>query len=174
MPIYALGDLEPSIHPDAYVHPDAVVIADVRLHAGASIWPGAVLRGDTHGSWIEIGERTSIQDGTVIHCAGDQPTIVGADCTVGHVVHLEGCTIGDGCLIGSGSVVLNGARVGNHCLVGAQALVGQDAVVPDHARALGVPARIQENRVEAGFFQVGADYYVERAKRYRRELRRLD
>jgi carbonic anhydrase/acetyltransferase-like protein (isoleucine patch superfamily) len=174
MPIYALGDIEPSIHPDAYVHPDAVLIGDVRVHAEASIWPGAVLRGDNEGSWIEVGERSSIQDGTVIHCGLGEPTIVGRDCTVGHLVHLEGCTIGDGCLIGSGSVVLNGATVGDHALVGAQAVVGHHVAVPSGARALGVPARIQEDRVKPGDYQGAVDSYVDRGRRYRRELRRLD
>jgi carbonic anhydrase/acetyltransferase-like protein (isoleucine patch superfamily) len=174
MPIYALGDREPSIHPDAYVHPDAVLIGDVRVHAQASIWPGAVLRGDNERSWIEVGERSSIQDGTVIHCGIGEPTIVGKDCTVGHLVHLEGCTIGDGTLIGSGSVVLNGAQVGEHALVGAQAVVGHHVVVPSGARALGVPAKIQEDMVEPGQWQAAVDSYLERSQRFRAGLRRID
>ena len=172
MPIYALGDLAPSIDPEAYVHPDAVVIGDVRIAAFASVWPGAVLRGDT--SWIEIGARTSIQDGTVVHCTEVDPTIVGADCVVGHMVHLEGCTIGDGSLIGSGSIVLNGAKVGDHALVGAQAVVSNNVVVPSGARALGVPAKITEDAVAPGAWQPAAQHYVDRLARYKRELRRLD
>ena len=105
MPIYALGDDEPDIHPTAFVHPDAVVIGRVRIGAEASVWPCAVLRGD-HGT-IEVGARTSVQDGTVVHTNVDWPTLIGADCVVGHNVHVEGCSIGDRCLIGSGSIVLN-------------------------------------------------------------------
>jgi carbonic anhydrase/acetyltransferase-like protein (isoleucine patch superfamily) len=172
VPIYALGDLAPSIDPDAYVHPDAVVIGDVRLGPFASVWPGAVLRGDS--SWIEVGARTSIQDGTVIHCSEGEPTIVGADCVVGHVVHLEGCTIGDGTLIGSGSIVLNNARVGTHALIGANAVVSNGVVVPSGARALGVPARITEDAVPPGAFAHAVDHYVHRGARYKRELRRLE
>lgn len=102
MPIYALGDLEPEIHPDACVHPDAVVIGRVTIGARSSVWPQAVVRGDVD-TGIHIGARTSIQDGSVIHTTLAQATTVGDDCTIGHLVHLEGCTIGDGCLIGSGA-----------------------------------------------------------------------
>ena len=123
MPIYALGDLEPVIHPTAYVHPDAVVIGLVTIGAESTVWPCAVLRGDNGG--IEIGERTSIQDGTVIHCIPTRPTIVGDDCVVGHIVHLEGCTIESGCLVGNGSVVLHDA------LVRSGAVVGSNAVIPN-------------------------------------------
>ncbi len=99
MPIYALDYAAPSIDPQAYVHPDAVVIGSVELAAGASVWPGAVLRGD-HGL-IRVGERTSVQDGTVVHTTEQWPTIIGADCVVGHRAHLEGCVVEDGCLIGT-------------------------------------------------------------------------
>ena len=105
MAIYALGDLEPQIDASAFVHPDAVVIGAVRIGPEASIWPTAVLRGDF--GRIDIGARTSIQDGTVLHTTETWSTLVGDDCVVGHNVHAEGCRIGDRCLIGSGSVVLN-------------------------------------------------------------------
>jgi carbonic anhydrase/acetyltransferase-like protein (isoleucine patch superfamily) len=172
MPIYALGELEPSIDPDAYVHPDAVLIGDVRLGPFASAWPGAVLRGDS--SFIEVGARTSIQDGTVIHCTEVDPTVVGPECVVGHLVHLEGCTIGEGSLIGSGSIVLNGARVGSHALVGAGAVVSNNVVVPDRARALGIPARITEDAVTPGAWKEAVEHYVQRGAQYRRSLRRLE
>jgi carbonic anhydrase/acetyltransferase-like protein (isoleucine patch superfamily) len=142
VPVYALDDLVPAIDRDAYVHPDAVVIGAVELAAGASVWPGAVLRGD-HGL-IRIGERTSVQDGTIIHTTEDWPTLVGADCVIGHRAHLEGCVVEDGCLIGSGSLVLNRAKVGAGAVVGAAALVRQDMVVPPGALALGVPATIRD------------------------------
>jgi carbonic anhydrase/acetyltransferase-like protein (isoleucine patch superfamily) len=172
MAIYALGDRVPDIHPDAYVHPDATVIGNVTLGAGASVWPGAVLRGDSDR--IVVGARTSIQDGTVVHCSYGEPTLIGAGCVVGHVVHLEGCTVGDGALIGSGSVVLNRAVVGAGALVGANAVVANDVVVPPGARALGVPARISEGGPSADSVASAADHYVHLGAMYRQELRRLD
>ncbi len=172
MPIYALGDLEPEIHPDAYVHPDAVVIGNVKLAAGSSLWPTAVLRGDS--SWISVGERTSVQDGTIVHCSHDQPTIIGAGCIIGHNVHIEGARIGDGCLIASGSVVLNGSVIGEGAVVGAGAVVPFTMHVPPRRMALGVPAKIREGyEVPEGAWSTGVDHYVEAAKRYRTELRRL-
>ena len=100
MAIYALGDKVPNVHADAYVHPDATVIGDVTIGAGSSVWPSAVLRGD-YGS-ITVGESTSIQDGTIVHATFDKPTTIGSRCVVGHLAHLEGCTIEDGALVGSG------------------------------------------------------------------------
>jgi carbonic anhydrase/acetyltransferase-like protein (isoleucine patch superfamily) len=143
VPVYALDDQVPAIDPDAYVHPDAVIIGNVQLAAGSSVWPGAVLRGD-HGL-IRIGDRTSIQDGTIIHTTRDWPTMIGADCVVGHRAHLEGCVVEDGCLIGSGSLVLNRARVGAGAVVAAAALIREDMVVPPGALAVGVPAAIRED-----------------------------
>jgi carbonic anhydrase/acetyltransferase-like protein (isoleucine patch superfamily) len=142
VPVYALDNLVPVIDPKAYVHPDAVVIGAVELAAGASVWPGAVLRGD-HGV-IRVGSRTSVQDGTTVHTTREWPTLIGADCVVGHRAHLEGCTVEDGCLIGSGSVVLNRARVGAGAVVAAAALVREDTIVPAGALAAGVPATIRE------------------------------
>jgi carbonic anhydrase/acetyltransferase-like protein (isoleucine patch superfamily) len=142
MPVYALDDQVPVIDPDAYVHPDAVIIGNVALGAGSSVWPGAVLRGD-HGL-VRIGDRTSIQDGTIIHTTRQWPTIIGADCVVGHRAHLEGCVVEDGCLIGSGSLVLNRARVEAGAVVAAAALIREGMVVPAGALAAGVPAVIRE------------------------------
>ncbi|MCP2260929.1 Carbonic anhydrase or acetyltransferase, isoleucine patch superfamily [Streptoalloteichus tenebrarius] len=173
MPIYALGDVEPRIHPDAYVHPDATVIGDVRIRAHASVWPRAVLRGD-YGR-IEVGERTSVQDGTVVHCTEFHPTVIGADCVIGHNVHIEGATIADRCLIASGSVVLNGAVVETGAVVGAGAVVSFDGHVPARAMALGVPARIREGyEVPDGAFQFAVDKYVANIDLYWQKLRRLD
>ena len=174
MPIYALGDVAPDIHPDAFVHPDATVIGDVHLGAEATVWPGAVLRGDA--GRIEVGPRTSIQDGTVIHATSELPTIDGADCVVGHVAHLEGCTVEDRSLIGSGSIVLHRAVVRSGALVGANAVVPNGMEVPSGAMALGVPARIKEGAAgRAGDgIRRGAEGYVRNARRYKTELRRLD
>lgn len=172
MSIYALGELVPDIHPDAYVHPDATVIGAVTIDAGATVWPRAVLRADY--GLIRIGPRTSIQDGTVAHTTAEWPTLVGADCVVGHNAHLEGCVVGDRCLIGSGAVVLNRAVVEGGAGVGAAALVPEDAVVPSGSIALGVPARYRPAPDLDSWITYAVELYVENGRRYRRELRRLD
>ena len=172
MAIYALGERIPSIDPSAFVHPDATVIGSVTIGPESSIWPGAVLRGD-YGE-IRIGARTSIQDNSVIHATAEYPTIVGDDCVVGHIVHLEGCVIEDGSLVGSGSIVLHQARVCRGALVGAGAVVGNRMVVPERAMALGIPAKIREGASSPEFIAAGARFYVENGKRYREQLRRLD
>ena len=171
MPIYALGDRVPQIHPDAYVHPDATVIGDVRIGAESSVWPGAVLRGD-YGTII-IGERTSIQDGTVVHAVSEFPTVVGSDCVIGHIVHLEGCVIHDGALVGSGSVVLHHAHVHEGATVAAGAMVRNRTVVPEKALAVGVPATVREGMSDPASIALGAALYVANAKRYKTDLRQL-
>ncbi len=171
MSIYALADRTPSIDPTAFVHPDAVVIGAVTLGPCASVWPGAVLRGD-YGE-ISVGARTSIQDGTVVHATEEHPTRIGAECVVGHLAHLEGCTVEDDCLIGSGSVVLHGVLVRSSALVGAGAVVPNGVEVPAGAMALGVPAKIRPDAVKPGEFARGVQEYVDNAARYREELRRL-
>jgi carbonic anhydrase/acetyltransferase-like protein (isoleucine patch superfamily) len=170
--IYALGDQAPEIHPEAFVHPDATVIGSVTIGSGASIWPAAVVRGD-YGR-IEIGARTSIQDGTVVHTTEEWPTLIGADCVVGHNVHVEGCRIGDRCLIGSGSVVLNRAVVESGAAVGAAALVAEDVVVPTGQIALGVPARTRTAPPDlVRWVEEAVEVYLAGAARYRTELWRL-
>jgi carbonic anhydrase/acetyltransferase-like protein (isoleucine patch superfamily) len=172
VPIYALGEHEPDIDAAAFVHPDAVVIGQVRIGPEASVWPGAVLRGD-HGR-IEIGARTSVQDGTVIHCTHDWPTLIGSECVVGHLAHLEGCVVADRCLIGSGSVTLNRARVGTGAIVAAAALIPEGFEVPPGALAAGVPATIKRTGVSGDWVDGAVQQYVSSARRYRAELRRLD
>jgi carbonic anhydrase/acetyltransferase-like protein (isoleucine patch superfamily) len=170
--VYALGDLVPDIHPDAYVHPDATVIGAVTIGAEATVWPRVVLRADY--GLIVIGARTSIQDGTVAHTTEEWPTRIGAECVVGHNAHLEGCAIGDRCLIGSGSIVLNRAVVETGAGVGAAALVPEDAVVPSGSIALGVPARYRPAPDLDSWVTYAVGLYVDNGHRYRRELRRLD
>jgi carbonic anhydrase/acetyltransferase-like protein (isoleucine patch superfamily) len=172
MPIYALGELEPKIDPSAFVHPDAVIIGDVRIGPEASIWPCAVLRGDE--GFISIGARTSIQDGSVLHTTPEWPTIVGDDCVIGHIVHLEGCTVEDGALVGNGSVVLHRAIVRSGSLVGANAVVTNDMEVPTGSMALGIPAKIRPDTVVPEMISLGAESYLERARTYPKLLRRLD
>jgi len=172
VPIYALGACEPDIDDSAFVHPDAVIIGEVRIGPEASVWPCAVLRGD-HGR-IEIGARTSVQDGTIVHTTHDWPTLIGADCVVGHNAHLEGCVVEDRCLIGSGSVTLNRARIGAGAIVAAAALVPEGFEVPPGALAVGVPAVIKKTGVPAVWVETSVKSYLESARRYRAELRRLD
>lgn len=172
MAIYALGHQVPTIHPDAYLAPEAVVIGSVTVGAESSIWPGAVLRGDD--GEIHIGARTSIQDGAVVHTTPFHPTTVGDECVIGHLAHLEGCTVHDEALVGSGAVVLHDAVVESGALVGAGAVVSGGTVVPSGAMALGIPARIRPDTVTADMISLGMASYVERGHRYRHELRRLD
>ena len=171
MPVYALGDDEPDIHELAYVAPDAVVIGRVTIGPEASVWPGAVLRGD-HGT-ISVGARTSVQDGTIVHCTADYPTVIGADCVVGHNAHLEGCVVEDGCLIGSGSVTLNRVVVGAGSIVAAAALVPEGFVVPPGSLVTGVPATIKRSGIDASWTQESVRHYVETAREHRKGLRRL-
>jgi carbonic anhydrase/acetyltransferase-like protein (isoleucine patch superfamily) len=172
VPVYALGDDEPEIDPTAYVHPDAVVIGRVRIGPESSVWPGAVLRGDDGD--ILVGAGTSIQDGTVVHTTPTYPTTVGDRCVVGHNVHLEGCVVEDRSLVGSGSVVLHQAVVRTGSLVGANALVPGGMEVPTGAMALGVPAKLREGTVDPDQFEPAVTSYIERGRRFREQLRRLD
>lgn len=172
MAIYALGDLEPTIHPEAYVHPDAVVIGDVHIGDMSSVWPGAVLRGDD--GKVIVGSRTSIQDGSVLHTTAVVPTVVGDDCVIGHLVHLEACTIEDGALVGNGAIVLHGALVGTGAIVGAGAVVTNGMAVPPGALAVGIPAKVKLDAANQELITHAAESYVRRAALYPLELRRLD
>ncbi|WP_134765223.1 gamma carbonic anhydrase family protein [Nocardioides sp. 1609] len=173
MPIYALGTSEPDIHPTAYVHPEATVIGRVSIGAASTIWPGAVLRGDFGEIWI--GTRTSIQDGSVLHTTKDWPTVVGDECVVGHVAHMEGCTVEDRCLIGSGTVILNRAVIGTGSVVGAQALVPEDCRIPSGSLALGVPVRTRpvDPDKQSTWIDFAVREYIGNGATYHRDLRLL-
>jgi carbonic anhydrase/acetyltransferase-like protein (isoleucine patch superfamily) len=171
MAVYALGDQVPDIHPSAYVHPQASVIGSVTLEAEVTVWPGAVLRGD-YGA-ITVGARTSIQDGTVMHTTADWPTVIGADCVVGHNAHLEGCVVEDRALIGSGSVVLNRARIETEAVVGAGAVVTEDTVIPARHTALGIPARARPGGIDPRWHDEAIALYVANGRRYAAELKLL-
>jgi carbonic anhydrase/acetyltransferase-like protein (isoleucine patch superfamily) len=148
------------------------VIGQVAVGEDASIWPGAILRGD-YGRII-IGERTSIQDGAVVHATEEYATVIGADCVIGHIAHLEGCTVEDRCLIGSGSVVLHRVLIRSGALVGAGAVVSDGTEIPSRAMALGIPAKIREDAVKPGGFEDTVRRYVANGKRYREKLHRID
>src|SRR5205085_11660266 len=134
------GEKRPNIAPDAFVAPNATLIGDVTLGEGASVWFGAVLRGDRDR--IEIGARTNVQDNAVVHLDPGSPAIVGAGVTIGHAAIVHGCTVEDNCLIGMGSVILTGARIGRDSIVGAGALVRENEVIPPGSLVVGVPARV--------------------------------
>ena len=173
MAIYALGDVEPTIHPQAYVHPDATVIGDVRLGAYASVWPQTVLRGDN--GYIELGERSNVQDGCVLHCTAEDPLILGPGSAIAHSVHVEGARIGTGCLIASGAVVLNGTVIEDGGMVGAGAVLSYRSHVPSGHIALGVPARTRPNTSFSPEAIKGVvENYVHRAQWFRKDLKRLD
>ena len=175
MPVYSLGDQKPDMAPSGrcYVADDAVVIGKVRIMAGASIWFGAVLRGDNE--WIEIGVRSNIQDNCTLHTDPGFPLTVGAGCTVGHNAILHGCSIGDNTLIGMGAVLLNGARIGSNCVVGAGALVREEMVVPDNTLVVGSPARKVRDNDDATvkLIERSAEIYFKRWQTYMSELKRL-
>lgn len=172
MPIYELGEWKPTIDPTAFVHPDAVVIGDVRIGAEASIWPGAVLRGDG-GGYIEIGAGTSIQDNSVLHTVPGCPTVVGERALIGHIVHLEGCTIESGAMVGNAAQVLHRSIVRTGAIVAANSVVLYDVEVPAGALAVGSPAVIKEGRADATHIQLGVESYMQRARTYPTALRRI-
>ena len=165
MAIYALGDLEPDIDPTAYVHPLAVVIGSVELGPEASVWPHAVLRGDD--GLIRIGARSNVQDGAVIHCTPVHPTIVGEDCTIGHLAHIEGCVVYDRFahrhrLGGAAQRPDRPPRPGR----GQRHRPG-GLVVPANAMALGTPARIRPDALAPDANLRNSEVYAERGRRYR-------
>ncbi len=172
MPVYALGDRVPQIDASAFVHPDAVVIGAVTIGAESTVWPGAVLRGD-YGV-ITVGERTSVQDGTVVHATAAKPTIIGSDCVIGHIVHLEGCTIMDRVLVGNGAIVMHDCVAHPGSVIGAGAVLRNGTVVPERSMALGVPATVREDAARGDFVSESVAGYVANGKRYLAELRQLD
>lgn len=173
MAIYQLGEDAPSIAPSAWVAESAEVIGRVSLAADASVWYGAVLRGDNER--LAIGERSNIQDLCVLHTDAGQPLTVGADVTVGHQVTLHSCTIGDGSLIGMKAVVLNGGRIGRNCIVGAGALVTEGKQFPDGVLIVGSPAKVVRELTpeQIARLKLSADAYVNNARRHRQGLKKL-
>lgn len=162
----------PRIADDVYLAPTAVVIGDVTIEAGASVWFGAVIRGDHPENGIRIGARTSIQDNCVVHVGDWAPTVVGADVTVGHGAKFESCTIGDGCMIGMNAVILQDAAVGPECVVAAGAVVREAAQIPGRSVVAGVPAEVKktlEGRA-AEWIAKGSRHYVHLGREYRDEV----
>lgn len=174
MPIYQLGQRQPVVHPSAYVSPDAVIIGDVHLDAGASVWPGAVLRGDNER--IHVGAGSNVQDGSILHTDLGHPLIIAEGVTIGHQVMLHGCHIHTGSLIGMQAIILNGAVIGPNCLIGAGALVGEGKVIEPGVLVIGRPGKVARQLTEAELQHMrhGNQHYRDRALEYRQQLRRLD
>jgi len=174
MPLFSLRGEKPDMAVDhCYVAETAVVIGRVRIKIGASIWFGAVLRGDNE--WIEIGERTNIQDNCTLHTDPGFPLTIGSGCTIGHNAILHGCSIGDNTLIGMGAILLNGAKIGSNCVVGAGALIPEKVVIADNSVVVGMPARRIREADEATikFNQLSAAVYFDRWQKYALTVKRL-
>jgi carbonic anhydrase/acetyltransferase-like protein (isoleucine patch superfamily) len=170
MPIYRLEDKEPRIDPGAFIAPGAQLIGLVELHAGASVWFNAVLRGDNEP--IVVGPDSNVQECAVLHTDPGSPLTIGRGVTIGHQVMLHGCTIGDHSLIGIQAVVMNDVRIGRDCLIGAGALVTEGRQIPDCSLVLGSPAKIVRELTDEDIarLRAGAETYVQRAARYRAAL----
>jgi carbonic anhydrase/acetyltransferase-like protein (isoleucine patch superfamily) len=168
MTVFALDDKKPVLPADGeyWIAPGATVLGDVTMKPGASVWFGAVVRGDNDP--IVIGRDTNIQDGSVLHSDPGQPLIIGDGVTVGHKAMLHSCTIGDNSLIGIGAVILSRAVIGRNCIIGANALVTEGKVIPDGSLVMGQPGKVvktlEPGQIEA--LRVSAEHYVQNWKRY--------
>jgi len=175
MAIYSLEGQKPELPSDGrwWIAESASVIGRVRLKTDASVWWGAVLRGDNE--WIELGERSQIQDNCTLHTDPGFPLTIGRDCVIGHNVVLHGCTVGDNSLIGMGAILLNGSRVGRCCIVGAGAVITERKEFPDYSLVVGAPARVIRTLDDqaAAMIAQGADIYVQRWQSYARNLQRV-
>jgi carbonic anhydrase/acetyltransferase-like protein (isoleucine patch superfamily) len=172
MTVYSLGGKAPSLpsEGDYWIAPNAAVMGNVVLKKNTSIWFNVTVRGDNDP--IEIGENTNIQDGSVLHTDVGKPLIIGKNVTVGHMVMLHGCTIGDNSLIGIGSIILNGAKIGRNCLIGANSLITEGKEIPDNSMVMGAPGKVVRE-VSEGQIQMltgSALHYVENWKRYQKGL----
>jgi carbonic anhydrase/acetyltransferase-like protein (isoleucine patch superfamily) len=173
MNVYALGDKKPQLPPEGeyWIAPNATVLGDVILKPGASVWFGAVLRGDNDP--ITIGENSNVQDGSVLHTDAGEPLTLGRGVTVGHLAMLHGCTVGDNSLIGIGAVILGRAVIGRDCIIGAGALIPEGKVIPDGSLVVGQPGRVvralEPGQIAA--LEASAEHYVQNWQRYVRDLR---
>ena len=170
---FELDGIRPRVHPDAYIAPTAVLIGDVEVAAGASIWFGAVLRGDE--ATIRIGEGANIQDNAVIHCAEDLPTLIEKNATVGHSAQLEGCVVEQGALVGMGATMLQRSRLGAGSMLAAGAVLQEGVEIPAGHMAAGVPATVKKQLDGSSSRWVGtaARHYQDRAVRYRAGLKSI-
>ncbi len=173
MSVYSLGDVSPTLpaQGEYWIAPSASVMGNVILKKNASVWWGATLRGDNEP--MEVGENSNVQDGSVLHTDHGVPLTIGANVTIGHMVMLHGCTIGDNSLIGIGSVILNGARIGKNCLIGANCLITEGKEIPDNSLVMGAPGKVVKDVTDQQVMVLkgSALHYVENWKRYERELK---
>lgn len=173
MAIYELDGKAPVLGNGAYVADSAQVMGDVVMADNASVWFGVVARGDSET--ITIGRNSNVQDGSVLHADPGMPLVIGDNVSVGHMVMLHGCTVGDGSLIGIGAVVLNGARIGKNCIVGANSLVTEGKSFPDGSMIMGSPAKVVRELAPeqiAGIHRI-APHYVDNARRFRSGLKKI-
>jgi carbonic anhydrase/acetyltransferase-like protein (isoleucine patch superfamily) len=172
MAAYRLGDKAPELPEEGeyWIAPSATVVGNVILKKNASVWFGAVLRGDNEP--IVVGENSNVQDNSVLHTDYGSPLVIGANVTVGHMVMMHGCTIGDGTLVGIGAIVLNGARIGKNCLVGAGTLISENKEFPDNVMILGTPGRVVRELApeQAARMGAGAMHYVHNWQRFKAGL----
>jgi carbonic anhydrase/acetyltransferase-like protein (isoleucine patch superfamily) len=173
LPLYELEGIAPVLPPDGtgWVAPNAVLIGKVRLERDASVWWGAVLRGDNE--LIHIGEAANVQDNCVLHTDVGFPLTLGARCTVGHCAMLHGCTVGENSLVGIGAIVLNGTRIGRNCIIGANALLTEGKEIPDNSLVVGSPGRVVRQLGESDIAMLArlSGDYVEKTRRYARGLK---
>lgn len=175
MALYALGEISPRLAKSpVWIAESAVVIGKVSIGQDAGIWFGAILRGDNEE--ISVGDRTNIQENSVLHTDIGFPLTIGNGCTIGHKAMLHGCTIGENSLVGMSATILNGAVIGRNCLIGAGALVTEGKHIPDNSLVIGAPGKVARELTETEVFSLrhSADHYVENAQRYLAELRRID
>ena len=168
--IYDFEKSVPEVHPDAWVASNATLIGKVKLEKNSSIWFNAVLRGDIE--LISIGENSNIQDGSVLHTDPGYPLKIGKNVTVGHLVMLHGCTIGDNSLIGIGAVILNNAKIGKNCIIGANSLITENKIIPDNSLVVGSPGRVirKVTEEEAKAIKENAIRYQENWKKYSKSI----
>jgi carbonic anhydrase/acetyltransferase-like protein (isoleucine patch superfamily) len=175
MAIYELDGQAPELPSDGnyFIADTATVIGKVRLHSSASVWFGAVLRGDNE--WIEIGEGSNVQDNSTCHTDMGFPLTIGKNCTVGHNVILHGCTLEDGALVGMGSIVMNGARIGRGSIVGAGAVITEGKIFPEHSLIIGAPARVIRTLQPAQVEQMGSTvrFYAANGPRFTKGMKKI-
>jgi carbonic anhydrase/acetyltransferase-like protein (isoleucine patch superfamily) len=174
MPLYELDGKRPQVHADAWIAPTAVLIGDVRVAAHASVWFGAVLRGDD--SYIELGEGSNVQDGCMVHCSSELPTVIGRGSSLGHHACIEGCVVGDGALVGTGAIMLQRSRVADGAVLAAGSVLLEGQEVPAGKLAAGAPATVRKevSGSSADWAVKPSIHYREQGRRYREGLRRLD
>ncbi len=175
MAIYELDGMQPVLPAEGryWVAPNAAVMGNVLMEEDSSVWFGATVRADNEQ--MRIGKRSNIQDGSVLHSDPGQPLTIGADVTIGHMVMLHGCTIGDGTLIGIGSTILNGAKIGKGSLIGAHALVTEGKEIPDGVLVMGSPAKVvrELSPEDSAALRFSAHHYVENWQRFAQGMRKL-